>query len=65
MEKELNEYEAMGFSNRKEYLESLADEYCTDIDTVLSMAEILGPSEDFDGLVTSLQDEYEKQGYLN
>ena len=60
-----NEYEAMGFNDRKEYLESLADEYCTDIDTVLFMAEILGESEDFDGLVTSLQDEYEKQGYLN
>ena len=52
MERELNdlqtnEYEAMGFSDRKEYLESLADEYDTDIETVLSMAEISGESEDF------------------
>ena len=70
LERELNDlrtddYKTNGFKDRMEYLESLADEYCTDIDTVLFMAEILGPSEDFDGLVTSLQDEYEKQGYLN
>ena len=48
-ERELNDL-------RMGYLESLANEYDTDIETVLLMAEILGPSEDFDGLVTSLQD---------
>jgi len=51
-----NEYKAHGFKDRMEYLESLADEYDTDIETVLFMAEVLGPSEDFDALVTSLQD---------
>ena len=56
MERKLNEYEDNGFNDRMDYLESLADEYDTDIETVLLMAEILGPSEDFDGLVTSLQD---------
>ena len=48
-ERELNDL-------RMGYLESLANEYDTDIETVLFMAEILGPSEDFDALVTSLQD---------
>jgi len=27
-----------------------------DINVVLNLAEILGPNEDFDGLVTTLQD---------
>jgi len=48
-ERELNDL-------RMGYLESLANEYDTDIETVLLMAEILGPSEDCDGLVTALQD---------
>ena len=61
LERELNDlktnkYKANGFKDRMEYLESLADEYDTDIETVLFMAEVLGPSEDFDALVTSLQD---------
>ena len=48
------EYELNGFANRKEYLESLCEEYPRDI--VYALASILGSSEDFDGLVTSLED---------
>lgn len=51
-----NVYQENGFESRKEYLESLADEYGVDIDIVLNIANLLGPSEDFDGLVTSIQD---------
>lgn len=48
------EYQLNGFANRKEYLESLCEEYPRDI--VYALASILGSSEDFDGLVTSLED---------
>lgn len=48
------EYTLNGFKNRKEYLESLCEEYPRDI--VYALASILGSSEDFDGLVTSLED---------
>jgi hypothetical protein len=48
------EYQLNGFADRKEYLESLCEEYPRD--TVYALASILGSSEDFDGLVTSLED---------
>ena len=51
---ELNEYQLNGFKNRREYLESLCEEY--DRLIVYSLASILGASEDFDGLLTSLED---------
>ena len=49
-------YTDNGYTDRAEYLDSLAEEYEIDIDVVLNLAEILGPNEDFDGLVTTLQD---------
>ena len=45
-----------GFKNRTEYLENLADNFGTDKGTVFMLAEFLGQSEDFDGLITSLED---------
>jgi hypothetical protein len=51
----MNDYIAQGFKNRRDYLESLAEEY--DRDTVFMLASLLGPSEDFDGLVTALEDD--------
>jgi len=50
----MTNYEANGFKNRKEYLDDLAQEY--DRTTVYALAGMLGPSEDFDGLVTALED---------
>jgi hypothetical protein len=49
-------YTDNGYKNRKDYLENLADEMGIDTDTVFMMASVLGASEDFDGLVTSLED---------
>jgi hypothetical protein len=49
-------YQENGFTNRRAYLDSLAAEMGLDRDTVYLMATMLGPSEDFDGLVTSLED---------
>lgn len=50
----MNDYTANGFANRHDYLESLCEEY--NRDTVYMLASLLGSSEDFDGLVTSLED---------
>ena len=44
------------YTDRAEYLDSLAEEHGMDINVVLNLAEILGPNEDFDGLVTTIQD---------
>jgi hypothetical protein len=49
-------YQENGFQTRRDYLDSLADELGLDPRTVYLMATMLGPSEDFDGLVTSLED---------
>ena len=45
-----------GYENRTDYLRSLADEYGVDEEIVFTLAGLLGPSEDFDGLVSYLQD---------
>lgn len=50
----MNAYQNNGYANRKEYLASLCEEY--DSDAVYALADVLGPNEDFDGLVTSLED---------
>lgn len=49
-------YKKRGYANRNEYLKGLADEYGVDIEVVLAGAEMLGPSEDFDGLINMLED---------
>lgn len=49
-------YVENGYANRKEYLECIADDYGIDVSTVRVMADMLGPSEDFDGLVCALED---------
>lgn len=54
----MNVYQDNGFENRRAYLDSLAEEYPREI--VYALAGLLGPSEDFDGLVTSLEDAAEE-----
>ena len=49
-------YQSEGYENRRAYLLSLADDTGVDIKTVMALADLLGPNEDFDGLVTSLED---------
>lgn len=49
-------YTDNGYKNRRDYLESLADDIGVELNTVLALADMLGPTEDFDGLVTGLQD---------
>jgi len=56
-----NVYLENGYESRKHYLTCLADDFGIDVSTVFTLASILGFSEDFDGLVTSLED-LEMQG---
>lgn len=42
--------------NRLDYLRSLADDFNIDLSTVKMIADLLGPSEDFDGLIAALED---------
>lgn len=49
------DYKEAGFANRRAYLDSLCEEY--DRDKVYTLAAMLGSSEDFDGLVTMLEDD--------
>ncbi len=51
-----NAYTANGYKNRRDYLESLASDLGLDRELVFSIASMLGSGEDFDGLVSSLQD---------
>jgi hypothetical protein len=52
----MNIYTENGFLSRRDYLDSLAEDYGIDRATVYMMANLLGPNEDFDGLITSLED---------
>ena len=49
-------YQENGFENRYEYLESLREQYGAD--KVNALLTVLPPSEDFDGLVTELQESF-------
>jgi len=49
-------YIAEGYKSRRDYLETLADEMGIETEIVFTLASVLGPSEDFDGLVTELED---------
>ncbi len=49
-------YEDQGCANRQEYLRQLADDNGVDLATVQALADVLGPGEDFDGLVSGLED---------
>lgn len=53
---DLDHYVSNGFKDREEYLQHLADEYGVPLDMVETVAETLGETEDFDGLVTAIQD---------
>ena len=49
-------YQQKGYANREAYLRSLADAYGLKLNMVLQAAALMGPSEDFDGLISTLED---------
>lgn len=49
-------YAKLGYKSRDDYLDSLAEEYGVAKIIVHSLADMLGPNEDFDGLINALED---------
>ena len=49
-------YVKHGYQGRHDYLSSLAEEYGLAPELVAEVAALLGPAEDFDGLLSELQD---------
>jgi len=52
----LARYEEDGCDSRYEYLVDLADNEGVPFATVLTLVDVLGPNEDFDGLVSMVED---------
>ena len=53
-----NVYRENGYNDREDYLRCIAEDYGLDLEQfVRPLAELLGPDEDFDGLVSALEDE--------
>ena len=52
----MSAYTDRGYENRRDYLESLALDYDIPKSTVFSLASFLGQNEDFDGLISTLDD---------
>ena len=57
-------YTENGYTSRRDYLECLAEDFGLPTETVFTMASLLGPSEDFDGLVSMLDDEAWRQSMV-
>ena len=51
-----NIYQENGYTDRDDYLNCLSEDYNVSIEDVYSLAEMLGENEDFDGLVSALED---------
>jgi hypothetical protein len=49
-------YSAQGYKDRDDYLTSLSQDFGIDMTAVRMISDMLGPSEDFDGLVSELED---------
>ena len=50
-------YQRNGYDNREHYLQCLREEFGAElVDTLLT---VMPPSEDFDGLIASLEDNYD------
>ena len=52
----LARYQEDGADSRYEYLTDLADNEGVPVDVVLTLIDVLGPEEDFDGLVSMIED---------
>lgn len=49
-------YQRKGYADRNDYLSAVADEYGIPLEAVYSLAYALGPDEDFDGLISIIDD---------
>ena len=56
-----NVYCEKGYNDREDYLSYIAEDYGLDLEQVVRpIADLLGPTEDFDGLIAMLEDEASK-----
>lgn len=53
---EYNPYIENGYESRKHYLKCMSEDYGVPLDVVYQLASLLGKEEDFDGLVSALED---------
>ena len=53
---ESDPYISNGYEDRADYLKCLSEDYGAPLSTVNMLADMLGPNEDFDGLVIALED---------
>lgn len=53
---EQNIYQENGYKDRQDYLECMALDYGVPLEVVISLAEVLGEMEAFDGLIVALED---------
>lgn len=49
----MNVFQENGYKDRQDYLDALAEDFGPN---VYALADLLGPDEDFDGLVSALED---------
>lgn len=49
-------YQENGYDTREDYLRAVAEDYGLDEELVVSIADLLGEEEDFDGLISAVQD---------
>lgn len=54
----LDELNEQGYTTLLDYFTCLAEDFGTEVHCVEAVAEVLGESELFDGLLTSLEDYY-------
>ena len=52
---EENVYQRNGYKDRKDYLQCMSEEYGVPIEVVYTLADLM-PGEEFDGLISSLED---------
>ncbi len=54
----MNIYQENGYKDRLDYLTCLSEDYGCPLENVRALADILGENEDWDALVSALEDYY-------
>ena len=60
-----NVYQENGYLNRNQYLEGLAEDYGLPVRKVKKLANMLGPEEDFDMLVSMVEELADEEYYYS
>ena len=60
-----NVYQENGYLNRNQYIEELAEDYDLPVRKVKKLANMLGPEEDFDMLVSMVEELADEEYYYS